>query len=395
MLQTARRLLYQPRQAINSLPESWRWSMGIWVFYRLALSAWAALIWKMGLIQYEAGSKYYLGINPIINGWKGALIGVWQRWDAIYYMQIAQTGYKTNEASAFFPLYPILGRALGLLTHSDSLFALLIISNLAYLFTLILLYQFVEEEFSTAVAKRTIIFLSVFPTAFFFFAPYPQSLSLLLVLAAYIAARQSKWLLATLTGFCAGLTHSTVLPLILILSYETFKHLRRSNSAKRWIALLPPLGPAFGTILFFAWRISIGLPSISEIQQEYWGRIIQVPWQTFSDIVSLIREHTLPITSWINLVILIIVMFITVWEIRYISTDLNIYQISSLTYLLFFTTLQEPLASLGRFCLIMFPLFIGMALWAYTPRRRLISVSISIFSQLLLSGIFVMWGFVS
>jgi hypothetical protein len=395
MLQTTRRLLYQPRQAVNRLPESWRWSLSIWFFYRLVLSAWASLIWKMGLIQYEIGSKYYLDVNPIINGWKGALIGVWQRWDAIFYMQIAQTGYKSNEASAFFPFYPLLGRSLSFLTIRDTLLALLLISNLAFLFTLILLYNYVAEEFSTTIAKRAIIFLSIFPTAFFFFAPYPQSLSLFLVLAAYIAARQNKWLLATLTGFCAGLTHSTVLPLILILSYETYKHLKQNNKPQKWIALLPPIGPALGTILFFAWRISVGLPAISVIQKEYWGRIIQMPWLTFSEILSMIRAQTLPVTSWINLVILVFVLFITLWEIKYIGPGLNIYQISSLIYLLFFTTLEEPLASLGRFCLIMFPLFIGMSLWASTPRRKLISVSIGIFSQLLLSGIFVMWGFVS
>jgi hypothetical protein len=395
MLQTNQRLLYQPQQVVKRLPGAWRWSLSVWIFYRLALSAWAVLIWKMGLIQYEIGSKYYLDVNPIISGWKGALLGVWQRWDAIYYMQIAQNGYTTNEASAFFPLYPLLGRALSFLTSHQILLALLIVSNLAFLFTLVLLYQLVEAEFSTTVAKRALIFLSVFPTSFFFFAPYPQSLSLLLVLAAYIAARQSKWLLATLAGFCAGLTHSTVLPLVLILGFEALKYIKQNNSASRWIALLPSFGPALGTILYFAWRISTRLPAISEIQKEYWGRIIQMPWQTFSDIASMIRAHNLPVTSWINLFILFIVLFITFWELKYLSLSLNIYQISSVAYLLFFTTIDEPIASLGRFCLIMFPLFIGLSLWAHSPRRRLISVSIGIFSQLLLSGIFVMWGFVS
>jgi len=388
------RILLKLQRVSKGLPEAWRWSLIVLVVDRIILSLWAGVIWKLGLVPCELCIKYYWGIQPIINGWKGALLGVWQRWDTIYYMRIAQSGYNAIDLSAFFPFYPILGRFLSLITKNESLVSLLVISNIAFLLSMVLLYQHIEETFSSEIAKRTLIFLSIFPTSFFFLTPYPHSLSLLLVISAYLSARQSKWALTFIFGFFAGLTHSTVLPLVLALGYETYKHWQQSNSKGRWVILITPFGPALGTFLFFAWRLSAGFPPLTILLEESWGRVVQAPWLTLIDIIRMSKSHTLIFTTWLNLLLLIIVIFVTFWEVKYLNSSLNIYMFSSVIYLLFFTTVDVPLASLGRYILLMFPLFIGLALWAHTKHRRMISYSFGMASQLFLLGLFVMWAWV-
>jgi len=48
-----------------------------------------------------------------------ALLGVWERFDTLWYIQISAHGYETPIAIVFYPLYPILIRALSFFTHSD------------------------------------------------------------------------------------------------------------------------------------------------------------------------------------------------------------------------------------------------------------------------------------
>src|SRR6266545_3317631 len=70
------------------------------------------------------------------------VVGVWNRWDTVWYGQIAEEGYSYSptekSAVAFFPFYPLLMAALKPLV-GDTVLAGLLISNVAFLLALILL----------------------------------------------------------------------------------------------------------------------------------------------------------------------------------------------------------------------------------------------------------------
>src|SRR5579884_4108804 len=104
------------------------------------------------------------------------LLFKWNRWDAVNYATIASQGYPQLEYAAFFPLFPALEQLLSDLTHRDPLLSGMLIANLAFLGALIVLYRLTETEFDRATASRAIFYLSVFPTALFFFAGYNESL---------------------------------------------------------------------------------------------------------------------------------------------------------------------------------------------------------------------------
>ena len=100
---------------LRRLPESFKWSFFVWLVARIIYSAWGAFLWTQGLTHTVMASIFYHEVQPILTGPWGALVGVWQRWDAIHYIRIAQNGYDAVELTAFFPLYPWLGAASGLL----------------------------------------------------------------------------------------------------------------------------------------------------------------------------------------------------------------------------------------------------------------------------------------
>src|SRR5438105_4502816 len=105
------------------------------------------------------------------------LVQSWDRWDSNHFVEIATRGYDVPYRTAFFPLFPLLERGLALLTH-DPFVAGLIIANIAGLGMLTVLYRLVREDFDDERAYRTVLYFSVFPTAFFFAAAYNESLFL-------------------------------------------------------------------------------------------------------------------------------------------------------------------------------------------------------------------------
>jgi Gpi18-like mannosyltransferase len=144
----------------------------------------------------------------------------WYYWDAIRFATIATHGYPTPDYAAFFPLFPTLVHIFAVLTHRDVLEASMFISNVAFLGVLIVLYRFVTIEFDKDTAQRTVLYISIFPTALFFFAGYNESLFLLLTLLCFYTVRRGSWWLAGLFGLLATLTRSSGIFLALVFVWE-------------------------------------------------------------------------------------------------------------------------------------------------------------------------------
>src|SRR2546421_4928105 len=150
-----------------------------------------------------------------------SLLTSWNHWDGFNYVRIAQFGYQSVYDLAFFPLFPALIWTIGhLLGNWSYLFVGTVISNLALLGALFVIYQLAVESLGEQVARRTLLYLCIFPTAFFFFAPYNESLFLLLTASAFLALRRQKWWLAGALGFLAALTRSAGLLLGFPYLYE-------------------------------------------------------------------------------------------------------------------------------------------------------------------------------
>src|SRR3954449_6071105 len=127
------------------------------------------------------------------------------RWDAVWYLRVAETGYGESEArAAFFPLYPLLVRGLATpfgASPAALLVAAYAIALSAFLGALALLHRLASLELGRPLARPALLLLAVFPAALYFGAPYAESLFLLLSVGAFYAARTDRWALA---GACAA-----------------------------------------------------------------------------------------------------------------------------------------------------------------------------------------------
>ena len=307
------------------------------------------------------------------------LLTSWNHWDAVHYTQIAQFGYQNIFDTAFFPLLPLLIKGGALLIGNQGYIAIgMILSNLALLGALFVLYQIATDMLGEQVGRRTILYLCIFPTAFFFFAPYNESLFLLLTASAFLAMRRQKWWLAGALGLFAALTRSAGLLLVFPYLYELWVARKgmaddeQSAFHKIWQSLprlLPVALIPLGTLIyaFYCWKVFHDPLAFSTVQS-HWDRQLTVPGV---GIVHALGElfFIQPFGSFFEVHILIdlaatvgfIMLAILGW--RKLRSSYTLW----IGLLLFFTLVSpaihqaDALVSTRRFVLEMFPGFITLA----------------------------------
>jgi Gpi18-like mannosyltransferase len=333
------------------------------------------MVTYIGYILFPVPAHFYPNTPVDIVG----LFSSWNHWDAANYLYIAQFGYTRVELTAFFPLFPLLIKALAFLIGNNGYAVFgIILSNLALLGSLFVLYQIAAEALGDRVGRRALLYLCIFPTAFFFFAAYNESLFLFLTASSFLAMRRQKWWLAAILGFFAALTRSAGLFLVVPFLYEVWISRERPGASVRRILrypseflleALPIILIPLGTLLYciYTWFV-FGNPFAFASVQIYWARHLSWPWigiwQALYDIFwatpfgSFYEVHTLiDITATISFIILAIVGW------RKLRFSYNLWLVILLVYMLISpaTAQHDALQSNQRFVLEMFPAFITLA----------------------------------
>ncbi|HVO13129.1 MAG TPA: mannosyltransferase family protein [Vicinamibacteria bacterium] len=207
-------------------------------------------------------------------------------WDSGWYFDIARRGYyfraQGQSSIAFFPLYPLLMRALAWPFGGGdrALWAAgIALSYLALLAGLTVLHRFTWGRLGDAEsARRTVLYVAVFPFAYFFTQVYTESLFLLLTVSAVAAATSSRWGWAGLLGALAALTRPNGVLIALPLALMAIADRPRIGAVvRRALAVgLVPLG--LGLFCAYCWRLS-GDPLAWLHAQAQWGFSVgNVPW---------------------------------------------------------------------------------------------------------------------
>jgi hypothetical protein len=212
----------------------------------------------------------------------------WKRWDVLHYIQIAQHGYQSIFDTAFFPLFPLLISLCAHLVGNHGYFFFgMIISNLALLGALFALYQLASEALGDQVARRTLLYLCIFPTAFFFFTAYNESLFLLLVASLFLAIRRRRWWLAGLLGMLAALTRFPGILLVVPYLWEAWVMREPQEEGgfwpdwkaflrRAWPVVLIPLGTALYSL--YCWHTFHSPISFASVQYRWAHRTVW-PWE--------------------------------------------------------------------------------------------------------------------
>ena len=355
----------------------------------------ATLMWlatRLVFIAITFIPTNHLGISPAhLQNAPHDRLFLWSQFDANWYLHIAQHGYDSRAATAFFPLYPLLTRMLTFIIGSDhSLLAALIVSNLGALIAFIGLGLLAAHDARRdAAAFPAIRALAAYPFAFFLFAPYTDGLFLGFAVVAFLCARRGAWKWAALYAFLAGATRATGVILIPALFWEFGRQQgwwqRASWQADRWRVLLrellraKPLSDfvlalgavplAIGLFMLYCGK-TVGSPLAPfEAQGHYWGRTGMPVWATLARAVG--DLFAAPAGSGVQAMILIdlgaIVLFtaMTLATIRSAPVAYTIYMAGLLYLSSAMPILRHPsiLDAAARFMLAAFPVWLVAGRW--------------------------------
>ena len=355
-------------------------AVALFLALRIGLSLLAALVATTGVwgpCHFEEALVGWRTMPELLrDGPAFPLAGIWERWDACWYMKIATYGYEPGERSvAFFPLYPALVRTVGTLTTLPYPVAGLMVSAAGYVAAMTGLLRLVSATHGPRVARWTARYLSVFPAAFFLFAPFTEAVFLAAAVWCLVFARERRWGLALLFGCLAGLTRAQGLLLAVPLAWEAFLGLREARAAGRLktpAELSQIVLSVVATIAPLAVFVGYGLAARAltgetpyDAQSLWGGTDFHPPWVVVEAAFSWAVERGDGIEA-INLVALLGSAALLVIGARRIPLTYSLYAWPPL--LLIATRVQPtPLTSTTRYVLVLFPIFVVAAL--LTERR--------------------------
>jgi Gpi18-like mannosyltransferase len=331
-------------------------------------------------------------VHPFVN--------MWSRWDATWYLDIAEHGYKFRidapSNASFYPMYPLLMRAAHrvlAMPRNDAgwLLAGLIVSNLAFIAALIYLVFLIRLDFDESTAARSVLYLLVFPTTFFFSAVFSESLFLALVVSAIYYARRNRWVVAGVLGAGAAICRPPGFLILLPLAVEYLQQKRFQLRAIKVdalaLALIPLALAGFATFL----RFRFGSWQVLFDSHAYWSRGFtwqtETVWQFFHTPHHLGPNDNSPLDLLFSLFFLIL----TVLVCLRLRLSYGIYTAASI----FFVTLWGLPGSIARYALVIFPFAIVLGLLGRNDyfHRSFLIISLGLAAFFMV--IFSQWGWVA
>jgi Mannosyltransferase (PIG-V) len=340
-------------------------------------------VWLDALFVWAVTRALLLGLTylvPALSPSGGAaikslptMLRAWYSQDGAQFIYIAQHGYDQWWRTAFFPLFPLLEHVLAPIFGGDYGLAGLVVSNVAFLGALVILRDLVERDFGADTAHRAIFYLAIFPTAFYFFAPYSESLYLCLSLGAFSSLRQRRWWLAGALGGVAALARSSAVLLLVPFAVE-FLLARRYRLVRWWQSLAALLIPAGTGVYALYCQIHFHNPLAFSQAEGYWTRSLQWPGEGIVAAISALRAGNGPGVTLTHLalnlaaiVAFLVLGAIVLWRL---PRSYGLYTAALLIYFLLFPAAYATVALLGqgRFVAVLFPVFILLAQWGKRDR---------------------------
>jgi hypothetical protein len=235
------------------------------------------------------------------------------RWDTGFYLSIATEGYRYTgvplPSVAFWPLLPLLMRALGGLVGGPAA-AGLIVANAALLVAALLLYQIAAAEWGEAVAERAVWYMLIFPSSLFGSAIYSDSLFMALALGILYLARRGSWESAALLAAAAALSRFVGLIVAPMLLLEWWRQRRGPGPRPPLIAALAGLAAPIGSAAYMLYlQRSFGDPLAFAHASAAWARQPTSPLSMLADLLrqpaegwpAALLAGRLPLDNWIDM----------------------------------------------------------------------------------------------
>jgi hypothetical protein len=326
------------------------------------------------------------------------IFGAFDQWDANWFLRIVQHGYDTKQSASFFPLYPLLTRAAGVVLRSD-LVAGIAISLVAAGFAGLAVMRIAQRYAGDRVAHDSVLFLALYPISFVFTAVYSDGLFLALAAWAFLFALRGRTAGAALLGALAVLTRPTglaLLPALVCLLWPQGQNARSlvrlspllllpaalggycvylnshfgdafafvHSEGSFWLRHVPATGPFGG-----AWAaVKSGEQGVAQL-------VLHLPAGSGAP-SGFGKPEQFAIWNVVQLVLLVAACALTWLCWKNVSGAAALYSATTIVLFLSAPAAVVPLVSEPRFLLADFPLFVTLAvLCAERPRLRSILIA--------------------
>jgi Gpi18-like mannosyltransferase len=330
------------------------------------------------------------------------LIDASLRWDSGWYIDIARDGYEWTgageESVAFFPLFPMLLKAMLLLIPDSLLYLFAVLLNHAIFFVALLPVWLYAFRFGgRPVAQRTLLLLCLFPTAFFFNAVYTEALFLLVSAIALLALQKSNFVVAGAVGFLTSLTRPTGVllsfPFLIQLWRERTSDLRQSV-LRGWPIVLVPSGLlVYMAYLWAAFGRPLGFLEV----QEAWGHVQMLPTTAIIESFRYLIETEVRDVFWVmGAVNTLLTLWALVMAFIIVRSDSigSSFAFAAVLMPLAAGVESMPVVSMARYVLVLFPLFIPLAIWAKNWSIQALIIAAFLPTHVMLLALFVRWYWV-
>lgn len=377
-----------------TIDDGWRLALTLLLTLRVALESTGALGLRLQPVTGVGGDW----LNLVIRGGQpwSQLLSMWQRWDALWYQQIAEHGYHAADNTiAFYPLYPLLARAVSVPLGNHVVWAELVVSSVMFAVAMWLLYKVARLDVDCTPATLAVLLTALFPVGFFLLAPYTESLFLALSLGAFWYARRRRPWLAGLVGLAASLTRAQGVLLALPLAFESIAERRRLGKHPG-LDLIAAALPVVGFFAVDAYDVlAVRAPRVGLAVLAAWGYQVVPPWAALRASFLHITSRGDPIEA-LNLICLLGFGVLALLVGARLPFSYVLYVWPSLAVLATREAAFSPLISVSRYTLVLFPCFVVLAtLLARRPWLAMGWLLTSVFLQATLWQYWIHFGFVA
>jgi hypothetical protein len=309
-------------------------------------------------------------------------------WDAGWYQSIAAHGYVAagRESVRFFPLYPLLGRALGSVPGLTPGFALVVVANGCALLAMAGLLLLVRHDRGDllvrrdredpGLARRSVWLLALAPSAYSLVLAYSDATLLLCSVVAFLGARTGRWWWAAAAGLAAGADRPVGVLLVVPVAVELWSARRTVTGTQVRVAQGAALmAPVVGAGAYLTW---VGhrfgdpwLPLTVQQQLGHRGQFAVPVRAMWHDVGDALHGHHLGSAIHVPWVLVCVVLVVVAW--RRLPRSYALFAAAVLVVSLSSTNLD----SFERYALGAFPLVVAASTATASRRVELAVLSLS------------------
>ena len=321
------------------------------------------------------------------------LAAIWQRFDVNWYLAIAQNGYGFVSGDVHFPpLYPALIR-LSTIIFRNSFISALFLSQFALYLLVKLLFDLFAEWRNEEIARKALISLLIFPTSFYFFSAYTEAIFMIFAILCLKSVRKGGWHWAGFWIFCAILVRLQGIALLLPLAWGILQ--TRFRNIRFTDLFFAGLSPAIGMSVYLFIRAKGGDASVIPLTESNLHARIVPPWENVLYSVQYILDGSAGYIDFLNLVMFVLFSVLLVVNWRKFPIEYALFSAASIIVLTMRLVDTQPLNSMIRYVLTIFPIFYLFGELADNKWINRLMFVCFLGLNLFLSAQFFLWGWVA